>query len=287
MRVCISVGNYATNPYNIPGLEVSVRCIEELCYLLGENAVLLDQNIMKKELVDWINLECGLPELAHELYPIVQRAGSLSGFVCLILEYIGLQDNNYIEDVRHTLKRGAGLSTIERHKKQVDYLVSKKRYASAVRGYMALTDKWETVTLDHSVTLPGITVLASIYHNMGVAYAGMMLYEQAAEAFEKAYSIEKNKEHYMAYLSAKRMGMKENEYIAFAGSLDTFNETQQLEKKMENLKQEWFNQADAKRLEIRRRMRGTEDEAKYFDENDRILKGLKDSYRENVSFFEQ
>lgn len=296
MRVCISVGNYATIPYTIPGLEVSVYCIEELCYLLGENAVLLDQTIMRRELVEWIEKECGLKELARELYPIVQRAGSLSGFVCLILEYTGLNDGMYIENVRRTLKRGAGLSAIERHKKQIDYLVEKKRYVSAIRGYRTLVEKWDAVSKDHSSVLPGLNVLSSIHHNMGVAYAGLMLYEHAATAFENAYKLDGEKVHFRAYLAAKRLSMSESEYIAFVGG-DSANqkpevaeELQELERNLERIRRSWYAQDYAHRLSIRKNLRndGTaEGLKKYEDENERILKALKESYRENVSIFEQ
>lgn len=296
MRVCISVGNYATNPYTIPGLEISVYCIEELCYLLGENAVLLDQTLMRRELVEWIERECGLVNLAHELYPMVQRAGSLSGFVCLILEYTGLNDGLYIENVRRTLKRGAGLSTIERHKKQIDYLVEKHRYASAIRGYRVLIEKWDTVSKDHSSILPGLNVLSSIYHNLGVAYAGLMLYEDAAEVFAEAYKLDGAKVHYSAYLAAKRMGMTESEYIAFVGdtattgNAETTAELQELESNLQRMQRDWYAQGDAHRLSLRKNLRKTgsaEDLKNYEEENERILKALKDSYRENVSIFEQ
>ncbi|MCQ2493670.1 MAG: hypothetical protein MJ104_03630 [Lachnospiraceae bacterium] len=296
MRVCISIGNYATNPYTIPGLEISVYCIEELCYLLGENAVLLDQTIMRRELVEWIEKECGLVDLARELYPMVQRAGSLSGFVCLILEYTGLNDGLYIENVRRTLKRGAGLSAIERHKKQIDYLVEKKRYASAIRGYRNLIEKWDSVSKDHSSVLPGLNVLSAIHHNLGVAYAGLMLYDRAARSFEDAYKLDGDRRHFSAYLAAKRMGMTESEYIAFvgdagnSGNAGTAAELQELEKNLQRLQRDWYAQGDAHRLSLRKNIRnnGNAEEIKnYEEENERILKALKDSYRENVSIFEQ
>ncbi len=296
MRVCISIGNYATIPYTIPGIEVSVYCIEELCYLLGENAVLLDQSIMRRELAEWIENDCGLVDLARELYPMIQRAGSLSSFVCLILEYTGLHDGLYIENVRRTLKRGAGLSTIERHKKQIDYLVEKKRYVSAIRGYANLVEKWESVSKDHSSVLPGLNVLSSIHHNMGVAYAGMMVYDKAAKEFEEAYRLDGDRKHFAAYLAAKRMGMSESEYIAFVGDAGTSGnagtaaELQELESELQRLQRDWYAQGDAHRLSLRKNMRNSgapDDLQKYVEENERILKALKDSYRENVSIFEQ
>ena len=268
----------------IPGLETPVYCIEELCYLLGENAVLIDQTIMTRNLAEWVDKELGLTELAQQMYAIIQRQGSLSTFVCLIMEYAGLQDMYYIDSVRKTLKRGAGLSAIERHKRQIDYLVSKKKYVSAVRGYHSLIEKWNYVSENGTSILPGINVLSAIHHNLGVAYTGLMLYERAADCFEEAYRLDGEREHYLAFIAAKRMGLDENEYISFAAGLtDGYEDTLKLEKTMEKLNAEWESRAETHSLKLRRQMRDSGDAYKYYAENDRILKGLKDGYRENVS----
>lgn len=284
MSVSISVGKYAKTPYVVHGLEAYVYCIEELCYLLGENAVLIDSSIMTRGLVEWIEAELGLRELAEELYPLVERQGSVSSFVCMILDYVRIQDSYLIDSVNKTLKRGTGLSTIERHKKQIDYLVEKKKYFTAVRGYRGLLEKWDMVSRDHSSVLPGLNVLASIHHNLGVAYTGLMLYERAAECFDTAYKLDGDREHYIAYLAAMRMGMSEGDYISFAASIpDSYEDTLFLEKTVERLKSEWKQSGDAHRLHLRKQMRDTDDSQMYYDENERILKALKDSYRENVS----
>ena len=45
MRVSVCVGSYATIPYTIEELELSVYSMEELCYCLKENAFLLDVSL--------------------------------------------------------------------------------------------------------------------------------------------------------------------------------------------------------------------------------------------------
>ena len=284
MRITKCIGKYATTPYTIPGLDTSVYCLEELCYLLGENAVLVDRSVMTRSLAEWVEYELGLTELATQMHAIIQRQGSLSTFVCLIMEYTGLQDMYYIDSVRKILKHGTGLSAIERHKSQVDYLVSKKKYLSAVRGYHALIEKWDYVTKNQTMILPGINVLAGIYHNLGVAYTGLMLYDRAATAFYEAYGLEKDKEHYRAFIAAKRLGLGDSEYVDFvAGLEESHDDTLLLERTIENLRAEWENRGETHSLKLRRQMRNTDEAHKYYSENERILKALKDSYRENVS----
>ena len=128
MRISICVGNYAKTPYCIPGLEISVFCVEELCYCMKENAFLLDISVMNDELMEWLDKECGLRDLMRSLYPLVHKKGSLSSFVVTIMRYVGLYEEDIILETEKVLKQGAGLSNIEKRKNQIDLLVKKKKY---------------------------------------------------------------------------------------------------------------------------------------------------------------
>ena len=70
-RLC--VGNYGVHPFCFEGLNLKVYCVEELCFCLKENAYLLDTDIMADRLVDWLGQECGLEDLAEELYHMVHK----------------------------------------------------------------------------------------------------------------------------------------------------------------------------------------------------------------------
>lgn len=62
---------------------------KELCYLLKENAFLLDTSLMNDGIISWIEEECGRKQLARRLYPMVHKKGSLSVFVAEILQDTG------------------------------------------------------------------------------------------------------------------------------------------------------------------------------------------------------
>lgn len=213
MRVSMCVGEYAKTPYCISDLEIRVYCMEELCYCLRENAFLLDLTLLDERLVDWVGEECGLKELAGELYQMVRKQGSLSAFVILILEYAGLYGRETIREVERVLKDGSGLSGIEKRKNQVDYLVRKAKYPVAVKRYDDLLQKWQEEAAGGN-EMPGGKVKAAILHNKGVALAGMMEYSAAAECFTEAYETDEDTEHYRAYLAAKRAELSEGDYLA-------------------------------------------------------------------------
>ena len=78
-----------------------------------------------------------------------------------------------------------GLSPYERQKAKADYLLGEKRYLAALQQYQSLAGE---------VPANEKLLLARLYHNMGVACAGMFLYGQAADWFMKSYQTDGKKE---------------------------------------------------------------------------------------------
>lgn len=278
MRVSVCVGNYAEIPYCIPGLDMNVRSMEELCYCMKENAFLLDLSLMNDGLLKWIEQQCGLRRLVEQLYPLVHRKGSLSAFVVTIFQYVGLYENSVVQDVERVLKQGAGLSSIEKRKSQIDYLVKKKKYDLALKNYDALLKMWEEEA-GSGEAMPAVSCLAAIWHNRGVAYTGLMRYEKAAECFLKAYELHGDESYVMAYLAAKRMALPEEAYVAFVAEHgELYQCSLQLEKQFESYEQEWEQQPEYLMLYHRSELKGTQRQ-KYYEENERVTLNLKESYR--------
>lgn len=279
MRISICVGNYAKVPYRIPELEVNVFSMEELCYCIKENAFLLDLSLLDDRLLNWIERECGLRDLAQKLHPLVHRRGMLSEFAVTILRYVGFYDEETVAETERVLKQGAGLNGLERRKNQVDYLVRKKKYKPALRGYDELLQNWRQEEGEGGDSPAAPEFLARIWHNKGVAYAGLMLYEEAAECFGHAYELTGSGEYCIDYLAAKRMLLSEEEYVALTGGYGEWHsQILELEKQYKTAAGEWEQQPDYLRLYNRRELR-SRDRQKYQEENQRLLKALKSSYR--------
>lgn len=283
MRVSVCVGNYATTPYIITSLGLTVYCAEELCFGLKENAFLLDTTLMNDVLVDWLADECGLKELARELYPLVHKKGSLSLFVTMILEYVGFYEQRVIRDVEEVLKKGVRLSNIEKRKSQIDYLVQKKKYVAALRGYDVLMKQWSLWEAEGR-EMPHMGIKADIMHNKGVALSKLMLYEQAAECFLKANEIQEDEKYFMAYLAAKRLELSEEEYISCVAELSgSYEATLTLEKTMERLKRDFEEQPEYQLLLERKQWREGSHKQRYYNDNESLLQALEDSYRNSVN----
>lgn len=290
MRVSVCVGKYAKIPYCIPGLEINVYSMEELCYCMREHAFLLDLSLMNDRLLDWIEKECGLRELAKALHPLVHRQGSLSAFVLAILRYVGFYNETLVQETEQVLRQGAGLTGLEKRKSQVDYLVQKKRYRQALREYDELLKNLETEQASVA-SKPGIggnspgarEFLAKIWHNKGVAYAGLMLYGRAAECFRQAYEWNGSDGYCTDFLAAKRMELSEEDYVAFVAAHSEWHfHTLELEKKLEHTLGEWEQQPDYLRLYNRKELKNR-NIGQFYEDNERITQALKDSYRANCS----
>ena len=58
----------ADTPFFIENIQVSVRTIEELAYFFGRFPALLDETVMRKELVQWISGE------TSQTYPVWKQS---------------------------------------------------------------------------------------------------------------------------------------------------------------------------------------------------------------------
>lgn len=282
VKACVCVGDYAAVPYCFEGLNVRVYCMEELCCALRENAFLLDADIMSDKLLKFIEQECGLKDLAAELYPLVHEKGSLSGFVTMIMEYVAFYDTGVISQVEQTLKSGAGRGVLEKRKGRIDYLVERRKYGAAIREYDSLMDSWEEAGARGET--PGAPLRAGLLHNRGVALAGLMRYEEAADSFREAWQTDGNKDSLSAFLAARRLSLEESEYIAFvAGLPECYEISLELEQKMERLNQEWEKEPDRQLVKDRVLLRCEGEETEYEEEMEKVLQAMKSSYRNMVT----
>ena len=275
VKTLLCTGKYAEKPYRFENICVNVYCVEELCYLLSANPFMIDAGIMDRKLAEWIDTECGLDELAHRLFNLLHKGIQPGIYVDTILDYVNYNTAEERERILEALQGSAGLTELERSKKQGDYLVKNHKYQLAIAEYDRIL-----------MNLPeGETELrASVYHNMASAYGNLFQFESAARYFKRAYELSGKEESGVHYLIAQRKLMKEGEYIAFLAANAKYYE---LSLKVERLLQEAKEQFEATRenrmlsaLKIYKEEGNT---ASYYEEMDKIITRLKENYRDNVT----
>lgn len=274
-KVLLCTGEYAKIPYVFESLGIRVYSAEELCYVLKENAFLLDREIVDKRLVRWIDESLKLQELANALYPMLRQKTSVGAFAGIILQYVKFYDLETIRQTEEVYKRGANLSGYEKLKTRVDYMVSNGKYAPALLEYDVLLEQLPEGEKE---------LTARIIHNKGVALTGLFLFEEAAEQFRRSYDILPDQETLIEYLAAKRMSMEEGEYISFAaGFPEYYEETLELEKRVEGLRSQWETAEQKQYLDMRLAWKQEGNVVRYYVETDKKVQDLKNRYRESVN----
>lgn len=275
-HMILGTGRYAENPYYMERFYVNLYSVEELCYVLVDKAELLDQEIMHRDLVRWLDEECGLGDLAHALYALLNQKGSTVAFVGTILEYVCLYSPEVIARTEEIVRNNEGLSPYERHKAKADYLLKERRYFAAMEQYQSLL-----AALSDTDSL----LQAKIYHNMGAACAGMFMYERAAEWFMKSHEIDGRQESLLLYLAAKRMGHTDKEYIDYIAVHPEYHDASLKVERMMERAMGAFEASDENRMLVTLQVFKEEgngifgNTAPYYNEIGRLTADLKEKYR--------
>lgn len=274
-RVLLCTGKYAEKPYFFESVCVNVYCVEELCYLLSANPFMIDAEIMNRELAEWIDRECGLPELSHQLMTLFRRGSQPGTFVDTIMNYVNYCSREDRERIEEVLLNNVGLSDYERLKKQSDYYIKNGRYQMAIGEYEKLL-----------LLLPEAEqeIRASVYHNMGVAYGYLFQFENAAHYFKKAYALSGAEESGIQYLIAVRRHLSEGEYISFiADNGQYYNLSMKVEKLCKQAESDFEATQQSRMLTALCVYKEEGSAASYYEEIDKLIARLKEEYRECVA----
>ena len=93
-NVILCHGKLAEKPYMVVGLSINVYSIEELCYLIAQNAHTLDSDFMDERLCVFLDEQLHMKQLALKLREILKRCGGLGEFVVTILS-----ESDYCDEV--------------------------------------------------------------------------------------------------------------------------------------------------------------------------------------------
>lgn len=279
-QVILGTGRRAEVPYYMERFYVNLYSVEELCYLFVDRAEVLDAEIMQRDLVRWLESQCGLSDLAHTLDVLLNRKGSTAAFVGTVLEYVNIYPQDRIELTEKTVRGNEGLNPYERQKAKGDYLLGEKRYMAALREYWNLACE---------VAENEKLLLAKLYHNMGVACAGMFLYRQAAGCFRKAYETDGRREGLTLYLAALRMGQQEKAYIDYIAEHPEYHGLSMEVERMMKRAEGSFEGTDENRMLVTYQVMREEGtgalggSGPYYEEIRKLTAGLKESYRRSMS----
>lgn len=270
--VILCLGKRTEIPYCIPVSGINVYSVEELCYFFGENAFLLDDGIINKHLVEWLEEQCELKELAELLYPLCKGEKDVEAFVRTVVEYTGYFAREDEERVIAAVRDCEGRSVGERKKTRADYYLEKRKYELAIKEYELLlkeAGEYET-TVFHG----------DVFFGMGVAFAKMFLFEQADYYFGKAYAILQDERTAYQMLAAKRLYMSEQDYICYiADNPHLYLVSQELEENLNAAEKMWQVSEKKKQLDDLKKCKYIGEAQLYYEEMERMTNRLKENFR--------
>lgn len=271
-RVLICTGKLATTPYYFEKVYTNIYSIEELCYVIYENAFLIEKDIMDRKLVEWIDKELCLPKLARELYMLINQNALVSSFAGTILEYAGYYNHDEIEKVESILRLNVSMNVFEKWKAKADFLFENRHFLLAIREYEKIL---ENIGEDET------ELISKVYNNMGVTYMSLYLYDSATECFKKSYEINNNETAKKHLLTAMRLKLTDEEYIRYiADEEDAYRMSVPIESRLEAVKQEFDDSDTAKSMKELFEKKEGKDAGLYYQEIAKMTEELKTDYRE-------
>lgn len=232
-RVYLFIGKNARTPYSFETARIRVYNIEELSYHLKENAYLLDEDVFGEALIDWVEEECGLPDLAKRLRALLKINDKPENFVRQIFEYTGYYDPKEAKEIQRQISVSGEVSLLEKQKTRADYYLGSRHYALAIQEYRNILN-------DGDGKAPAFEGM--VCHNLGVAQARLFAFEEAAKSFERAYRLTGDDRCLRSYLSAMRLHLKEQDYLEFLTTHPEYHEASlKLEEQVVERESSWTN----------------------------------------------
>ena len=185
-------------PYYIEQNMVNIYSVEELCYFLLNSPEILEDSLITEELCSWFETELKMKQLAQQLRDFTRQPGALIQQVKLILDSNGFCSKVEKSQIEETLRDMENKSETECKKLRADRNLKNQKYVAAIREYMGLLQMEDMKKADAKLT-------GNIWNNIGVAYTGMFLYQEAGECFDKAYQYNNNPECLKEAETARRM----------------------------------------------------------------------------------
>lgn len=282
----------AEKPFYLKEFDLKIYTIEELCYCLYKNVHMLDRHIMKEQLCMFLQKELGFEHLAMELRHMIETKQGLEKFVLAILEESGFFLEQELQSIGRELQEIEGKSSLFRKKTRGDYYLEHEKYAKALLEYQQILEtefgecRVETITEDISLgDRELLEYKSSVIHNIGIVYARLFSFEEAARYFYKSYEIAKDSESLESYLIALHMYLPREQYIErVTNEMIAQDVALGVEEKFRIVIE---GQAG---LEGRKRHREIFEQKtignvmEYYEEVDGVLEKYKEDYRESMTF---
>lgn len=178
---------HTDKPYYIKEINKNIYSIEELSYYLYNYLYLIDDQFFSEGLIDYIENELNQPNIASGIKQIIANKGEIGEKIAFVIKNSGYYSEREAEKMENHLVMLSSKTSAERIKAKADILMDNSKYNMAINYYNSILSKAINNELPDRF-------YGDVYNNLGVAYARLFEYEQAAAAFGCAYRLNKSTE---------------------------------------------------------------------------------------------
>lgn len=165
--------------YVVEENRIEIRSLEELCYYLYHNIYRITEDFFSEELTGYLSKELEQRELSDRLEALKREQADVLELILAVCETANYYSQEELLELKQKLSDIAGLGKAQRQKRLADSSMKQKRYAQAIREYEAILRMKPKENFDENFE-------GKILHNMGIAYARMLMYREAEEYLLRA-----------------------------------------------------------------------------------------------------
>lgn len=226
-------------PLAIDSAGIKIYTLEQLCYYIYNNIYMIEPDFISERLISFFDVGIEEKELAKKVEQMKNSKMSLGSILVFILKSVDYYSDNDIEKISKELAYMSSGSVHEKLKLRGDSFLRNESFCSAIKFYNKI------ITEERDRKLSG-RFYSDVYHNLAVAYAGLFLFSEAAEAFKESYIIGQHEDSEKCYEIALRLSKGEysdTKYFENAKYSDQYRKLLYIEGLREDKKIKEFNDA--------------------------------------------
>ena len=178
MGLIICYPKKAEHPLYVEDLGVRISTLEELCYIIHEFPIILDERFLESGVISFVKYELGI-----NLHVEGQKCDEI------FLGILSLGDYYSANEIDHFRMKLSELRTMETYrflKMRGDFMFSIQRYGRAIRFYTDAVSAAEQSNASKNI-------LSQLFANIGSANANLFRYDAAFAAYKSSLEYEQNR----------------------------------------------------------------------------------------------
>lgn len=171
----------AKKPYYIQEAGLHIYSEQELCYYIYNNLMMIDDGFVNDRLIRFLDAELGMKELAGKLSKWKGKM-STSQLLLLIMQEVDYYSQEELEEFQVRLGEKEQAQPYDLLKSRADYMMRQKHYPKAIEIYDHILSQEKEWAVPREM-------LGRLWHNRGLAQAGMFWMQEAADSLVRSYGM--------------------------------------------------------------------------------------------------